>query len=225
MNNEKNLNPEVVATPEVKRTQKTAWWLIVAGMLLPFFTRLSFAAPLTTLVTLVAFVILRKVASNQIVELVCKRMVWAQAALALILFVSSAMWIRPGGDMMLADLGLLLGMTAEVWCYSALARSKTLSDENIGWLNVIVTLIIVKALCISVGDSDFMEAYIVISLAWTFMVAFAWHKLIHSEAFVGKDLMPTAVEASKAFKVVNKYTILSLVPVAMLVMFYCMWYL
>ena len=224
MNNEKNLNPEVVATPEVKHTQKTAWWLIVAGMLLSVTLsgRLSFVVPLTTIVV---FVILRKVASNQIVELVCKRMVWAQAALALILFISSAMWIRPGGDIMLADLGLLLGMTAEVWCYSALARSKTLSDENIGWLNVIVTLIIVKALCISVGDSDFMEAYIVISIAWTFMVAFAWHKLIHSEAFVGKDLMPTAVEASKAFGVVSKYTILSLVPVAMLVMFYCMWYL
>lgn len=224
MNNEKNLNPEVVATPEVKHTQKTAWWLIVAGMLLSVTLsgRLSFVVPLTTIVV---FVILRKVASNQIVELVCKRMVWAQAALALILFFSSAMWIRPGGDIMLADLGLLLGMTAEVWCYSALARSKTLSDENIGWLNVIVTLIIVKALCISVGDNDFMEAYTVISIAWIFMVAFAWHKLIHSEAFVGKDLMPTAVEASKAFEVVSKYTILSLVPVAMLVMFYCMWYL
>lgn len=224
MNNEKNLNPEVVATPEVKHTQKMAWWLIVAGMLLSVLLsgRLSFVVPLTTIVV---FVILRKVASNQIVELVCKRMVWAQAALALILFISSAMWIRPGGDIMLADLGLLLGMTAEVWCYSALARSKTLSDENIGWLNVIVTLIIVKALCISVGDNDFMEAYTVISIAWTFMVAFAWHKLIHSEAFVGKDLMPTAVEASKAFEVVSKYTILSLVPVAMLVMFYCMWYM
>ena len=130
MNNEKNLNPEVVATPEVKHTQKTAWWLIVAGMLLPvLFSRLSFVAPLTTIV---AFVMLRKVASNQIVELVCKRMVWAQAALALILFIFSAMWIRLGGDIMLADLGLLLGMTAEMWCYSALARSKTLSDENIG---------------------------------------------------------------------------------------------
>lgn len=212
MNEEMNLTNEVAVGTPVVRTQKVAWWLLLAGVVLGALSqRLLFMEPL---LSMVAFLMLRKVASNHVVELVCKRLVWVQAVIAIVLLALSLMWIDLGeGDMLAADFAVALLWGVNVWCYAAIARSKMLSDENFGWLNVIATLLIVRIASLAFGYLNFYEAYSIIHFAWAVVIVVAWRSVLRSEAFAGKDLVPTTVLPREAFKVFTKYTILCLVPI------------
>lgn len=212
MNEELNLTTEVAVAPELVRTPKTAWWLLLVGVVLGALSqRLLFMEPL---LTMVAFLMLRKVASNHIVELVCKRLVWVQAVIAITLLALSLMWIDLGeGDMLVADFAVALLWGANVWCYAALARSKTLGEESFGWLNVITTLLIVRIASLAFGYLNFYEAYSIIHFAWAVVIIVAWKSVLSSEAFVGKDLLPTTAQPREAFRVFTKYTILCLIPI------------
>lgn len=212
MTEERNLSGAVAVAPKVARTQKVAWWLILAGVVLgAISSRLLFAEPL---LMLVAFLMLGKVASNHVVELACKRMVWVQAVIAVALLSLSLMWIDLGeGDMLAVDWAVALLWGVNVWCYAAIARSKTLSDENLGWLNVIATLLIVRIVSVAFGFLNFYEAYRIIHIAWAVVIIIAWKRVLSSEAFVGAELTPTTIEPREAFRVFTKYTILCLVPV------------
>lgn len=207
-----NLTNEVAIAPEVVRTQKTAWWLLLAGVVLGAISQqLLFMEPL---LSMVAFLMLRKVASNPVVELVCKRLVWVQAIVAVALVALSLMWIDLGeGDMLVADFAVALLWGASVWCYAALARSKTLGEESFGWLNVIATLLIVRIASLAFGYLNFYETYSIIHFAWAVVIVVAWRSVLRSEAFAGRDLVPTTVLPREAFKVFTKYTILCLVPI------------
>ena len=212
MTEDRNLSGAVAVAPKVARTQKVAWWLMLAGVVLgAISSRLFFAEPL---LMLVAFLMLGKVASNHVVELACKRMVWVQAVIAVALLALSLMWIDLGeGDMLAVDWAVALLWGVNVWCYAAIARSKTLSDENIGWLNVIATLLIVRIVSVAFGFLNFYEAYRIIYIAWAVVIIIAWKRVLSSEAFVGAELTPTTIEPREAFRVFTKYTILCLVPV------------
>ncbi len=212
MTEERNLSGAVAVAPKVARTQKVAWWLMLAGVVLgAISSRLLFAEPL---LMLVAFLMLGKVASNHVVELACKRMVWVQAVIAVALLSLSLMWIDLGeGDMLAVDWAVALLWGVNVWCYAAIARSKTLSDENLGWLNVIATLLIVRIVSVAFGFLNFYEAYRIIHIAWAVVIVIAWKRVLSSEAFVGAELTPTTIEPREAFRVFTKYTILCLVPV------------
>lgn len=221
MTEERNLSGAVAVAPKVARTQKVAWWLMLAGVVLgTISSRLLFAEPL---LMLVAFLMLGKVASNHVVELACKRMVWVQAVIAVALLSLSLMWIDLGeGDMLSVDWAVALLWGVNVWCYAAIARSKTLSDENLGWLNVIAALLIVRIVSVAFGFLNFYEAYRIIHIAWAVVIIIAWKRVLSSEAFVGAELTPTTIEPREAFRVFTKYTILCLVPVviAALVLFF-----
>lgn len=212
MTEDRNLSGAVAVAPKVARTQKVAWWLMLAGVVLgAISSRLLFAEPL---LMLVAFLMLGKVASNHVVELACKRMVWVQAVITIALLVLSLMWIDLGeGDMFAVDWAVALLWGVNVWCYAAIARSKTLSDENLGWLNVIATLLIVRIVSVAFGFLNFYEAYRIIHIAWAVVIIIAWKRVLSSEAFVGAELTPTTIEPREAFRVFTKYTILCLVPV------------
>lgn len=212
MTEDRNLSGAVAVAPKVARTQKVAWWLMLAGVVLgAISSRLLFAEPL---LMLVAFLMLGKVASNHVVELACKRMVWVQAVITIALLVLSLMWIDLGeGDMLAVDWAVALLWGVNVWCYAAIARSKTLSDENLGWLNVIATLLIVRIVSVAFGFLNFYEAYRIIHIAWAVVIIIAWKRVLSSEAFVGAELTPTTIEPREAFRVFTKYTILCLVPV------------
>lgn len=216
MNEEKNLTSEVALTPHVKRIQTIAWTSLLLGLIFSAISpRLLFMEPL---MILVAFANLRKVASNQVMELCCKRMMWVQGVLAAILLVGVSSWMDFGGDVLAVDFSVAVAWLASVWCYGAIAKSGTLSKESLGWLNVIVTLVVVRTMSISLLDYNFVEAFGALYFGFVFVVAYAWYRLIHSEAFVGKDLVPTDVEPSKAFGLVNKYTILGLVPIVVMLL-------
>ncbi|MBQ8271403.1 MAG: hypothetical protein IJZ09_00105 [Tidjanibacter sp.] len=210
MNEEKNF--AVAVAPKVARTQKVAWWLMLVGVALgAISSRLLFAEPL---LMLVAFLMLGKVASNHVVRLACKRMVWVQAVIAVALLALSLMWIDLGeGDMLAVDWAVALLWGVNVWCYAAIARSKTLSNENLGWLNVIATLLIVRIVSIAFGFINFYEAYRIIHIAWAVVIIVAWKKVLSSEAFAGAGLTIATVEPREAFRVFTKYTILCLVPI------------
>lgn len=212
MTEERNLSGAVAVAPKVARTQKVAWWLMLAGVVLgTISSRLLFAEPL---LMLVAFLMLGKVASNHVVELACKRMAWVQAVITVALLSLSLMWIDLGeGDMLAVDWAVALLWGVNVWCYAAIARSKTLSDVNLGWLNVIATLLIVRIVSVAFGFLNFYEAYRIIHIAWAVVIIIAWKRVLSSEAFVGAELTPTTIEPREAFKVFTKYTILCLVPV------------
>lgn len=212
MTEDRNLSGAVAVAPKVARTQKVAWWLMLAGVVLgAISSRLLFMEPL---LMLVAFLMLGKVASNHVVELACKRMVWVQAVITIALLVLSLMWIDLGeGDMLAVDWAVALLWGVNVWCYAAIARSKTLSDENLGWLNVIATLLIVRIVSVAFGFLNFYEAYRIIHIAWAVVIIIAWKRVLSSEAFVGAELTPTTIEPREAFRVFTKYTILCLVPV------------
>ena len=216
MNEEKNLTCEVAITHQVKRTQKIAWMSLLMGLIFSALSpKLLF---MESLMILVAFANLRKVASNHVMELCCKRMMWVQGVLTAILLTFLLTWIDLGGDVFAADLAVAVAWLASVWCYGAIAQSGTLRKENVGWLNVIVTLVVVRTMSISLGDDDFVEAFNVLYFGLVFMMAYAWYRLIHSEAFAGRELVPTDVEPKGAFGLVNKYTILGLVPVVVMVL-------
>lgn len=212
MNEEKNFAGAVAVAPKVARTQKVAWWLMLVGVVLgAISSRLLFAEPL---LMLVAFLMLGKVASNHVVRLACKRMVWVQAVIAVALLALSLMWIDLGeGDMLAVDWAVALLWGVNVWCYAAIARSKTLSNENLGWLNVIATLLIVRIVSVAFGFINFYEAYRIIHLAWAVVIIVAWKRVLSSEAFAGAGLTIATVEPREAFKVFTKYTILCLVPI------------
>lgn len=214
MNEKKDLTCEVELTPQVKRTQKIAWVTLLLGLIVSAIsTDLLFMEPL---MILVAFICLRKVASSQVMKLCCKRMIWVQALLAATLLIIRLMWIDLGGDMLVADLAVIVMWLASAWCYGTMAQSGTLSKESIGWVNVIVTLVVVRSLSISFGDDDFVEAFSALYFGLVFIMAYAWYKLIHSEAFSGKESETTDVAPKKASGLVNKYTILGFVPVVVL---------
>lgn len=215
MTEERSLIDGIEVLPQVRRKQKIAWWLMLVGVILGSILRVHFVEAVATLVT---FLMLKSTASNGVVRLFCKRMIWVQAILAILLLAMSLMWVELGGDIIELDAVVILVWIASVWCYAGLAKSETLSPESLGWLNVIVTFVIVKALFVSLGDDDFMEAYSGLSVGWVFVAATAWRRLIQSEAFVGKDLVPTSVEPRKAFGLVNKYTILGIVPLVVVIL-------
>ncbi len=215
MNEEKSLMEMSELSPQVRRKQKAAWWLMLVGMIL---STLTMHPIFESLFAIFAFMQLGSVASNSLVRLVCKRMVWVQTILAVLLLTMFLMNIDLGGDIIEMDAVVILGWCASVWCYGALAKSGTLGDESIGWLNVVVTFIIARAFCVAMGDDDFVEVYSALSFGWVFVMASVWRKLVRSEAFVGRDMVPTAVEPRKAFGLVSKYTILAFLPLVVVLL-------
>ena len=212
MNEEKKLSPCGAVAPEVARKQKLAWWLMLAGWVLGMVV--PYPLLWEHLLAGVAFWTLRKVASNQVVKDICKWLIWVQGVLFALMLVVSLMWIELGVGVIIAlDLVVAALWSANVLCYSALARSKSLGEKSLSWLNVIATLLIVRAVSMAFSYINFYEAYSVFNIAWAVILVIAWKNLIGGEAFAGEGAVITEVTTKEAFKVVNRYTVLCFVGI------------